>query len=433
MGNFTLGRLGLDVVMDAANGPDRWEIDGNRVRFRADIRATNLTDAKFARFQAIGLHPDNNPDEPFVPFTWTVDAVAWDGFYRVESVRVGTVSASLTANWFPAEFEIVRLPDNSNAPLAESRLLGGCRTNSHNITNGVALSWWATPGDAYQDRVAGTTTQNRTGSGGSIRVQYTNCVGTALTDNAPTFYCAPGDWYDSAAKIQMTGDGGTTYRTITGRQLLNLPTYWRLDNGLVRVTPGGNSGTLEVSHYDGAAWLTPKVYQLQIGTPSVSTAAVGAFRAVTILRNSPEEVRIRLTVEHSASVEAALNVDLSLRRGALWVDGVMSRASDALSSAESASTSYALGVGCYTNEQGASHTSGIHANASDGDGKYVLTTASLGDVSYTGGDIAGTTAATTFPFMVGYELDGATTNDLFTNQVYGWFGAVEETMRVVQR
>ena len=429
MGNFTLGRLGLDVVMDTANGPDRWEIDGNRVRFRADIRATNLTDAKFARFQAIGLHPDNNPDEAFVPFTWTEDAVAWDGFYRVESVRVGTVSASLTANWFPAEFEIVRLPDNSNAPLAESRLLGGCRTNSHNITNGVALSWWATPGDAYQDRVAGTTTQNRTGSGGSIRVQYTNCVGTALTDNAPTFYCAPGDWYDSAAKIQMTGDGGPTYRTITGRQLLNLPTYWRLDNGLVRVTPGGPDGTLAVSHYDGAAWLTSKVYQLKIGG-----VAVTAFRAVTILRNAAEEVRVRLTLEHSAAVEAAINVDVGLRRGALWVDGVMSRSAEALSSTESAAVGYNLGVGCYTNEAGTAHTSGVHATASDGAGKYILSGTRVSSVTTNGGSIdAATIGVDVFPFMLGYELDGATTNDLFTNQVYGWFGAVEETMRVVQR
>lgn len=432
MGNWTLGRLGLDVVMDSANGPDRWDITGDRVKFNADIRATNLTDAKFARFQAIGL--GINPDEEFVPFTWTEDAVEWDGFYRVESVKVGTVKSSLNANWFPAEFEITRLADNANAPMAESRLLGGARTNTHAITNGVAVAWWATPGDAYQDRVAGTTTQARTTAEGTVRVQYAAATTTNLTDGAPTFFCAPGDWYDSAAKVQLSGDGGTTYRAMVGLQTFNLPTSWRLDNGLVRVYSGGADGVIYVQHYVSGAWVTAKRYQFTIGSPSFTTAtAVGAFRALTILRNAPEEVRIRLTVEHSSSVEAALNIDLGLRRGALWVDGLVSRAPEALSSSEVASTSYALGVQRYTAEQGISHTSGIHASASDGNGKYILTTTSLNDVHYTNGNITGPLSATTFPFMIGYEATGATTNDNFTNQVYGWFAACEESCRVVQR
>lgn len=436
MGNFTLGRLGLDVNMDSANGPDRWDISGSRVRFSADIRATNLTDAKFARVQALGLV--DNPDEPFVPFTWSEDIVFWDGFYRVLRADVSTVPASYSANWFPAEFELERLPDNSNAPLVESRLLGTCRTNSHGITNGVAVSWWATPGDAYQDRVAGTTTQNRTGSEGTVRVQYTNnCTATNLTDNSPSFFCAPADWYDCSARIQISGDGGSTFRAITGRQVLNLPTYWRLDNSLVRVTAQGGDGIIAVQHYATNGWATAKNYKLTIGGAGGSTvSAVGAFRALTILKNAPEEVRIRLTVEHSSSVEAAINVDLGLRRGALWVDGVLSRSSSALTAAESAATGYELGVWRNTAEAGTTHTSGVHATSDDGYGKYVLTGTRVSGTSTTTGGIYGFTGgsfANVFPFMIGYEPVNATTNDLFTNQVYGWFGDVHEVMRPVQR
>lgn len=436
MGYFTLGRLGVDIVMDSANGPDRWEISGDRVRFQADIRATNLTDAKFARFQAIGLV--DNPDEPYVPFTWSEDPVEWDGFYRVVRADVSTVPVSLSANWFPAEFEIERLPDNANAPLIESRLLGTCRTNSHGITNGVAVSWWATPGDAYQDRVAGTTTQSRTGAEGTVRVQYTNnCTATNLTDNSPTLFCAPGDWYDASAKFQLSGDGGTTYRTIPGRQTLNLPTAWRLDNSLVRVTYGSGDGLISVQHYATNGWATAKTYQLSIGGAGGSTvAAVGAFRALAVLKNSPEEVRIRLTVEHSSSVEAAINVDLGLRRGSLWVDGVLTRSSNALSTTESAAVGYELGVWRRTAEAGTTHTSGVHATSSDGYGKYVLSGTRVAATSTTTGGIYGFTGGTfanAFPFMIGYEPVNGTTNDLFTNQVYGWFGDVHEVMRPVQR
>ncbi len=434
MGRWTLGRLGLDVEMNTADGPTNWDIDGDRIRFKADIRASTLADAKLARLQAVGLL--DNPDEPFVPFTWDEDSIAWDGFYSVESVRVGTVSASLNANWFPAEFEIARLADNSNAPLIESRLLGGCRTNGHTVTNGTAVAWWATPGDAYQDRVAGTTTQARTGASGAVRVQYTNADGTALTNSAPTFFCAPADWYDSSAKIEVTADGGATHRAVVGHQFANLPTLWRLDNSLVRVTPMSD-GVIGVSHYVASAWTTPKQYKLTIGGAGGSTVTtLSAFRAVTILRNSPEEVRIRLTVEHSSAVEAAINVDLGLRRGALWVDGLLSRSVNGLSAAESAAVGYELGIYLNTPEAGTSHTSGVHATTSDGSGKYILTGARVSAADTTNGGIYGFTGgsyANAFSFMAGFEPAGATTNDLITNQVYGWFADVHEVMRPVQR
>lgn len=435
MGTFTLGRLGLDVEMNTADGPDRWEISGDRIRFRADIRAVNLTDAKFARLQAIGLV--DNPDEPFVPFTWTEDSLEWDGAYRVLKADVSTVPSSLNANWFPADFEIERLADNSNAPLIESRLLGTCRTNSHAITNGVAVAWWATPGSAYQDRVAGTTTQNRTGAEGTVRVQYTNCTSTNLTDHSPSFFCAPGDWYDASARIQLSGDFGTTWRSVVGRQIINLPTSWRLDNSLVRVTAQGGDGLINVQHYATNGWADAKTYRLTIGGAGGSTVqTIGAFRALTVLKNSPEEVRIRLTVEHSSSLKAAINVDLGLRRGGLWVDGVLSRSANALTAAELAAVGYELGVWRNTAEAGTSHTSGVHATSSDGFGKYVLTGARVSGKSTTTGGIYGFTGgsfANAFPFMIGYEPVNATTNDLFTNQVYGWFGDVHEVMRPVQR
>lgn len=440
MGSWTLGRVGLDVVANSVDAPASWEVSGDDIRFSGVLRASSVNDAGFLRIQLNGLL--DNPDEPWVPFTWTEDPYAWDTLVRVNSVKVGTVPLSLTTGWFPFEVSMSRLPGTANAPVVESRLgPGGLRVNSHSIAKASTVPWWATPTDATSDRLPGATTSlasaTRTGSGGSVKVQYT-ADGTLLYDATPTMQLAPADWYDMAAKIELTPDSGTTYRATTGRQVVNLPTVWRLSNDLVRVTYGGGDGLITVQHYSSvaSAWQNAKTYKLATGiSASVTPSAIGAFQTLTVLRNSPECVSIRLSAEHLAAA-VPVNVDLTLRRGSLYLEGVMTRAADALSATESASVSSPFGIYRNTNEAGTTHTSGVHATAADagtGGGKYVLTSPTATNVDTTIGGLAQGTGVNTFQFMVGYEPSGAAGPDTFTNQVYAYFAAVNERQSVVQR
>lgn len=429
MGNWTLGRVGLDVVANSADAPTSWDVSGDDIHFKGVLRASSAIDANFLRLQLNGLV--DNPDEPWVPFTWTEDPYAWDMIVKVNSVDISTVPMSLTAGWFPFEVSMSRLPGSSYAPLVESRLVGALRLNSHTITNGTTTPWWATPTDATQDlTVYGVTAATRTGDGGSVKVQYTE-NGVLLYDAQPTMQLAPADWYDMSAKIEMSGDG-SNYRASVGRQIANLTTLWRLTNGLVRVTYGGGAGLITVQHYSAAAsaWQNAKTYKLTFsGTPT----AIGAFSTVTVLRNSPECVSIRLSTEmDSSTLPWPTNVDLTLRRGSLYVEGFVSRPADP---GGAFPIGYNLGICRNTAEAATAHTSGVHATSADagtGGGKYILTTPAAKTNNLTQGGFV-LNGGADMPFMIGYEPASASGPDTFTNQVHAYFAAVTERQTPVQR
>lgn len=426
---IAIGRAGRDTGL-TLNSPTYWSVSGNEVDLVGALTADSLAKLFVLRYQVAGLA--DNRDEPAVAVNWTGDSTV-DGFYEVIDASVPMPPRGLAA--LKLDYRL-RLRNLGASPQIESRLLGALRTNSHTIAKGVTVPWWATPADATMDYVAGATTATRTGDGATVKVAYTT-DGTLLYDATPTWQCVASDCYDGAAKVEVT-DGSSWYtlvgRNIPGSTLL----LWRISNGLVRVTYGGGNGLLSVQHYSAAAsaWLTAKTYKLTRGS---TPTTLGAFRAITILRNSPEEVVVRLSVEQdSTSYPAQINVDLRLRRGALWVEGTVTRSARQLSAAESASTDFNLGIFRNTTEAGTAHTSGVHATAADagtGGGKYVLTSPTATNVDTTNGGISQGygPSPNLFQFMVGYEPPSAAGPDTFTNQVYAYFAATTESQRLVRR
>lgn len=434
---WTLGRVGLDVETISGDAPESFKVSGNEIKFSGVVRGASLSDSKSLRTQLLGLV--NNPDEPWVPFTFPGDPYAWDSFVRVDDVTVGMIPTSLTgAGWFPFEVELTMLPNAAHAPVIESRVLGALRTNSHGIAVGSTVPWWGVPSDATMDfRGLGAggvsyVSATRTSDTGGVRIIYTTS-GALMYDDAFTWQCAPGDFYDGSAKVELTGDGGTTYRAVTGRQIINLPSIVRLSNGLVRVTYGGGDGLLTVQHYVGSSWITAKTYRMFVTGGATVGAADGSLKTVTILRNSPECTSVRLGWEYETNYESPIYLDLTLRRGALWVDGCISITSGFVSLLDSIGPKY-LGVGRDTAEAATAHTSGLHATSADAaGGKYILTTNVAKTNDLTQGAIRTNANATTFPFMIGYEPGSASGPDTFTNQVYAWMAATTETVSIVQR
>lgn len=422
--------------VDLGRSPSSWDYQaGGNVRVTGVVKKSSLGGFLVAQYQMKGIL--DNPDEASgVPVYPTADTTV-AGFYRVRGGSTEAQPESYRSYWFRYTLELERVLPVA-APRVESRLLGALRTNSHSIAVGTTVPWWAVPDAATMDYVAGATRQTRTTADGDVAVNYTT-DGTLLYDATPVWQCAPLLWYVGAARVEVTPDG-SNWERLPGLQLgaadPTSATGWRLSNGLVRVVYGGGSGLLSVQHYVSGSWITAKVYKLTRGGISASPlVALGTFRALRILRNSPEETVLRLSIEQdSTTYPAQVNVDLCLRRGARWVDVTVTRDPDQVSAAELASADFPLGIYRNTSEAGTTHTSGVHASSADaGGGKYILTSPTATNVDTTIGGITQGTGVNTFQFMIGYEPGSASGADTFTNQVYSYFAAVSETARLARR
>ena len=170
-----------------------------------------------------------------------------------------------------------------------------------------------------------------------------------------------------------------------------------------------------------------KTYKLTVTT---TPSTIGAFRTLTVKRNSPEAVTVRLGLDQeNGATPAAVTIDLTLRRGALWVEGVMSRTAEAV-------VYLANQMGIYRNsaEAATAHTGGVHATSADAQGgKYLLNTALSKTNDLTQGGFYVSSAVNDFDFQIGYEPGTPATIDDFTRQTYSYLGPTDETVVVARR
>ena len=429
MTTFTIGGVDLGGAM-----PAKWSSDGERARITGRLARSTLGTFNVGVYQAKGLLA--NLDEQAVAVIPSADP-SLAGFYRVLGGGIDVTPDSYQSFSAPVDLELERLP-GVNSPVIESRLLGRVRTNSHAIAVGITVPWWAAPTDAGSDYVGGATRQTRTGEGGSVVVNYTT-DGTLLLDRTISWQATPGDYYDMAARVEL---GAADWVRLPGRQLgVAVPAStsgWRLNNGLVRVVYGGGDGLLSVQHYSvaAAAWLTPKIYALTTGIGAVTPVPMGPFSTVTIRKNAPEEVVIRLGLEQSTATPVPVNVDLRLRRGSLTVEGTVSRRTGVQSAAEKASISSPFGIQRNTAEAATSHTSGLRSTSADagtGGGKYILTSPTATNVDLVQGAIQQGTGVDLMQWMISYEPPSASGADTFTNLVYSYFANGLESVRFARR
>lgn len=189
---------------------------------------------------------------------------------------------------------------------------------------------------------------------------------------------------------------------------------WQVDNGLVKII-SGSSGSFTVSCWDSGDWRSAKSYKLLVN--GVAQTGTPEF---TVLRNAPEEVAVRLTYPASPG---RLTVDLSLRRGARFVTGVIKRHSSATLRLERTAAESATAV-----------TGGLKATSADADGnRFVM-----------GSAVTVTTALATaaiekasvlsLDFFVGHEVNASPqSGDAFADLWAQYRGSTGERTRVVLR
>lgn len=406
-----IGRVGIDVDLE---DPEEWTANGEQVVVSGDLVGT-VAEAKTLRQQLLG-HVDN-PDEPAVPVTWTEDSTV-DGFYRVLSASVSTVPASLSSGLFQFEAVLERVSDYS-LPVVESVLLGNVLTNSHSVT--AAEPFWASPSPVND--IAQAPGDLRPLSDGNDIYLYADF--SAEPYNQVVAWQAPPSWfYRGAATLEV----GSTKVVAVGRQVeASAATTWRVSNGLVRVSPlaGETRARLRVEHWDGAAWRAKDYRLLRGGGDFETTSGNGTPHAISVVRNSPAEVTIRLLYGYSSGGTFDLfDVDVTLRRGDRMVTVIVTSRSG---------TSATLGARRDSTEAASGALAGaVYASSADANGdQYLIVSPQAVTQDTTNGGLTTSSGVTTARFGIGMDHNSAEAEGDVTNLRLQWFGHVSESQRVV--
>ena len=290
---------------------------------RISIDDTEISRAKAVRDQIVALA--DNPDELFVPMKWDGD-VTINSVVRPTSATATMDPGALERGWFPWKITADRVP-NGSQPNVESPLIGGFRANAAGVAGppGTVVPWHAVPYAAldYYDGASAFQSvpyllESATGQVGFY--PFIAGVGRKTARMA----IPPANWYDGAACVEQAYPDGRYY-TVHGRQLYSglSSSGWRIGNGIIRITPG-TGGALVLQAWDSAtrAWGASHTLTLSAYDGS-SSYTVNRINSVSILRNSPEECRIRIGL---GLLSTGINyghrtmLDIKIRRGARFVE-----------------------------------------------------------------------------------------------------------------
>jgi len=331
------------------------------------------------------------------------------GYYKVHDVNVGMLNwASEGIVSFDWSFILQKFGPDNVVDL-ESRLGTVVRFNNFALSG----ERWQAPSIGHYGYFVGSS-----GITGTVTRVNTDGAGVIIyrgipANVSPRWGCPVGSYVGGRVRLLTGGVErvGTSIRASS--------TDWELSNGLMKVTPNGvgASSVLRIEGWDGAAWSTTD-FDVTVGTEITPP-----FDTITVLRNEFEAVTIRLTKAKPTS--GRILVDLTLRRGAMFVEGFTQ--TDA-----SATLGVATNSPMVTTNNAASGY--IEQTSNDAQGNKMT----LGSpVTFTGSTTGGMTkaAVTQLPWYIGYVIDGAgavsgnTAVDL-RNQ---YIGALSESTMVVKR
>lgn len=191
----------------------------------------------------------------------------------------------------------------------QSRLTGAVRQNDYSVTG----TRWHAPAIAHYAYHTGTTIPsnfNRTGADGAIRI-YTGIPANV----SPRWGCAVGSYLGGSVKLTSTTYVSSENEVEGCNRQIGV-TGWNLTNGLVNVAPTATAGTLAIGVYNSG-------YQTVNWNIRAGGANLLDWQSATILRNDAEQIVLRLVAQSSASTAGRATLDLTLRRGAQFVEGYL--------------------------------------------------------------------------------------------------------------
>lgn len=254
----------------------------------------------------------DNSDEKFVPVVRT-DGPLLAGFFRVKSASTDRESGLGARGTQPFSLQIERI-ENYAAPLLEALVFGGRRDGI--VAGHTPQPFHGLPALVQGYEVGINQTPNtaiRKAEDGDV-VVFTSTDNQTFMNAVPSFFIPPADWYSGAATVSMDG------QPVVGREVPNRPANWRISNGIVRMS--GSSRGILLEGWSGTAWANPRTMRPHRRLSASEISYLDEPHTVTVLKNAPEEVIVRLTYDAASNVlgsRFACYLDLTLRRGSRTV------------------------------------------------------------------------------------------------------------------
>ena len=415
---LTIGRIGLDVQLD---NPSAWGSSASRGRVDVivgDLKSASLAETKALRTELL------EQNGQIVALTWTEDPTV-NGFYRQLDADIDADDYALNDTGlyeFTATLE--RIGGSSRVEF-QSLLTSVLVVNQHDLLDTEVKPWHSPPVGAlaYDTGDTSPTAHTRVTEDGTIPVIIDLDV-----EVDPTWSVEPADFYKGGAKLFVES------RLRTGLDAPNKPADWLLSNGQIRFSPGTTSGDsngrILMQVWDGSAWSTAKAFAVLYN----ETTAVPRWHYLTIVRNTPELVIVRLVrdAEESPATTHRHTLDIALRRGARYATfnyhfsgaGVPWKVQRETAEATTAIT-----------PTGGSSVAAIRATSNDADGdRFVLGTQHDTTQDNTQGGLSFTNTRF-YSFFIGSEITGssAAANDQADAITLQYMGAVYEQVRAVPR
>lgn len=333
------------------------------------------------------------------------DKTTQTGFYRVKDV------GAVITNWPEADFfnwtlSLGRI-GAENAVDMESRLGSVVRQNAFALTG----ERWHAPSVGAYAYFTGTTPPSGTMSRVLADSEGTLTVFRGIPAGAnPVWGITAPNYLLGRVRVLIDGveRSGAGIRVVTGT--------WSLTNGLIRITPLASAAMLRIEGWDGGAWSTHD-FDITVGTDLAPP-----WTAITVIRNDFECVVIRLVKDKAPG---RVYVDLTLRRGAAFVEGFIQTDASATLGVKTDSS--------VTTTNNAA-TGYIVETANDASGNKLT----IGvPVAFTGSTTGGVSKATSvqLPFYVGYVIDGssAVSGNAALDLRNQYIGTLSEFVQAVKR
>lgn len=329
----------------------------------------------------------------------------FDGLYIVEDVGVEMLDYITDVKKFSWTIKATRIGPSNSAEI-ESRLTGVTRQNDF----GKAGTLWHAPAVGHYAYYTGSTrpatSVDRPSEDGAVRMYFPIPAGVS-----PRWSVTAPNYRGGRARIKIDGLERTGTNMKDG-------TTWELSNGIIRATPAA-SGGIVLGVWNGSTYET-KTWNVSVGA---SATPVGAFQALSVLRNDFEMTTVRLVRDHAPGRST---LDLTVRRGSRFVEGYLQ--------ADVAAT---LAVGLGVAENGTAPASGgyVAATANDVDGNRAIVGTARNFTAQTGRIGVQKNSAIALDFFIGSVYNGgsAITGDAAADLSNQYIGSLAEMTMAVLR